>query len=32
MGRGSLFWLLMSVVLSGTLTVVVNLLLFALSG
>jgi hypothetical protein len=32
MGRGCLFWLLVSVVLSITLTVVVNLLLFALSG
>jgi hypothetical protein len=32
MGRGCLFWLLVSVVLSVTLTVVVNLLLFALSG
>jgi hypothetical protein len=31
MGRGCLFWLLVSVVLSVTLTVVVNLLLFALS-
>jgi hypothetical protein len=32
MGRGCLFWLLVSVVLSVTLTVVINLLLFALSG
>jgi len=32
MGRGCLFWLLVSMVLSVTLTVVVNLLLFALSG
>ena len=32
MGRGCLFWLLVSVVLSVTLTVVVNLLLFVLSG
>jgi hypothetical protein len=32
MGRGCLFWLLVSVVLSVTLTVLVNLLLFALSG
>jgi hypothetical protein len=32
MGRGCLFWVLMSVVLSVTLTVVGNLLLFALSG
>jgi hypothetical protein len=32
MGRGCLFWLLVSVVLSVTLTIVVNLLLFALSG
>jgi hypothetical protein len=32
MGRGCLFWLLVSVVLSITLTVVVNLVLFALSG
>ena len=32
MGRGCLFWLLVSVVLSVTLTLVVNLLLFALSG
>jgi hypothetical protein len=32
MGRGCLFWLLVSVVLSVTLTVVVNLFLFALSG
>jgi hypothetical protein len=32
MGRGRLFWLLVSVVLKVTLTVVVNLLLFALSG
>jgi hypothetical protein len=31
MGRGCLFWLGVSVVLSVTLTVVVNLLLFALS-
>jgi hypothetical protein len=32
MGRGCLFWLLVSVVLSLTLTVVVNLFLFVLSG
>jgi hypothetical protein len=32
MGRGCLFWLVVSVVLSVTLTVVVNLFLFALSG
>jgi len=32
MGRGCLFWVLVSVLLSVTLTVVVNLLLFALSG
>jgi hypothetical protein len=32
MGRGCLFWLLVSVVLSVTLTVVVNLALFAFSG
>jgi hypothetical protein len=32
MGRGCLFWLLGSVVLSVTLPVVVNLLLLALSG
>jgi len=32
MGRGYLFWLLVSVVLSATLTVVVNLFLFVLSG
>jgi len=32
MGRGRLFWLLVSVVLSVTLTVVVNLVLFVLSG
>jgi hypothetical protein len=32
MGRGCLFWVLVSVVLSVTLTVVVNLFLFALSG
>jgi hypothetical protein len=31
MGRGCLFWLLVSVVLSVTLTIVVNLFLFALS-
>ena len=31
MGRGCLFWLLVSVVLSVTLTVVVNLGLFVLS-
>jgi len=31
MGRGCLFWLLVSVVLSVTLTLVVNLFLFALS-
>jgi hypothetical protein len=32
MRRGCLFWLLVSVVLSVTLTVLVNLVLFALSG
>jgi len=32
MGRGCLFWLLVSVVSSVALTVAVNLLLFALSG
>jgi hypothetical protein len=32
MGRGCLFWLVVSVVLSVTLTVVVNLLLFGLAG
>jgi hypothetical protein len=32
MGRGCLFWLLVSVVLSVTLTIVINLVLFALSG
>jgi hypothetical protein len=32
MGRGCMFWLLVSVVLSVTLTIVVNLLLFTLSG
>jgi hypothetical protein len=32
MGRGWLFWLLVSVVLSVTLTIVINLVLFALSG
>jgi hypothetical protein len=32
MGRGCLFWLLVSVVLSVTLTVVVNLFLFVLAG
>jgi hypothetical protein len=32
MGRGCLFWLLVSVLLSVTLTVVINLALFALSG
>ncbi len=31
MGRGCLFWVLVSVVLSVTLTVVVNLVLFALA-
>jgi hypothetical protein len=31
MGRGCLFWLPVSVVLSVTLTIVVNLFLFALS-
>jgi hypothetical protein len=31
MGRGCLFWLLVSVVLSVTLTVMVNLVLFVLS-
>jgi hypothetical protein len=32
MGRGCVFWLLVSVLLSVTLTVVVNLVLFVLSG
>jgi hypothetical protein len=32
MGRGCLFWLLVSVLLSVTLTFVVNLVLFVLSG
>ena len=32
MGRGCLFWLLISVVLSVTLTVFVNLVFFMLSG
>ena len=32
MRRGCQFWLLVSVVLSVTLTVVINLVLFALSG
>jgi hypothetical protein len=32
MGRGCLFWLLISVLLSVTLTVVVNLILFVVSG
>ena len=32
MGRGCLFWLVVSVLLSVTLTVVVNLLLFGLAG
>jgi hypothetical protein len=32
MGRGCLFWLLISVLLSVTLTVVVNLVLFVVSG
>jgi hypothetical protein len=32
MGRGCLFWLLVSVVLSVTLTVLVNFVLFVLSG
>jgi hypothetical protein len=32
MGRGCLFWLLASVVLSVSLTVVIKLVLFALSG
>jgi hypothetical protein len=32
MRRGCLFWLLVSVVLSVTLTVLVNLVLFVLSG
>jgi hypothetical protein len=31
MGKGCLFWLLVSVVLSVTLTVLVNLVLFVLS-
>jgi hypothetical protein len=32
MGRGCLFWLLVSVVLSVTLTVLVNLVFFVVSG
>ena len=32
MGRGCLFWLVVSVVLSVTLTIVINLVLFAFSG
>ncbi len=32
MGRGCLFWLLVSVLLSVTLTVVINLVLFVVSG
>jgi hypothetical protein len=32
MGRGCLFWLLVSVVLSVGLTVLINLILFVLSG
>jgi hypothetical protein len=32
MGRGGLFWLLISVLLSVTLTVVVNFVLFVVSG
>jgi hypothetical protein len=32
MGRGCLFWLLVSVILSVTLTVLVNLILFVLAG
>jgi hypothetical protein len=32
MGRGCLFWLLVSVILSVTLTVLVNLVLFVLAG
>jgi hypothetical protein len=32
MGRGCLFWLLVSVVLSVGLTVLINLVLFVLSG
>ena len=32
MGRGCLFWLVVSVVLSVTLTIVVNLFLFGLAG
>jgi hypothetical protein len=32
MGRGCLFWLVVSVVLSVTLTIVVNLFLFVMSG
>jgi hypothetical protein len=32
MGRGCLFWLLVGVVLSVTLTVVANLVLFVVSG
>jgi hypothetical protein len=32
MGRGCLFWLLVSAILSFTLTVLVNLVLFVLAG
>jgi hypothetical protein len=32
MGRGCLFWLVVSVVLSVTLTILANLVLFVLSG
>jgi hypothetical protein len=32
MGRGCVFWLLVSVVMSVTLTVLVNFVLFVLSG
>jgi len=32
MGRGCLFWLLVSVILSVTFTVLVNLVLFVLAG
>jgi hypothetical protein len=32
MGRGCLFWLVVSVVLSVTLTIVVNVFLFVMSG
>jgi hypothetical protein len=32
MGRGCLFWLIVSVVLSVTLTIVINLFVFVMSG